>query len=196
MSANYSIETDLKEAEAMAQGLSDYVRGDQLYGNTGGGFFSRMPSLTIGALVMRLHRLNILDTSMNDSQRQRLEKATALHNQVQREWFAHYEEKLLWEIESRLNSMRAFFRECRENADQCPQLYKPEALKRTIVEELVQTMPDLRIESDSVDKLVKETDGMLRSLITKSDFLWDEALAPIYPMDKYWWLYSSPPEKE
>ena len=196
MSTQYSMETDLKEAAAMAEGLSEYVRGNQLYGSTGGGFFNNMPSLTIGALVMRLRRLQIMEGSMSDNQRQRLEQATALHDQVQREWFAHYEEKLLWEAESRLKSMLVFFRECRENPDQCPQLYKPEALKRTIVQELLGVMPGLRIESQVVSDKVKEADGALRSILTKSDFIWDEALAPIYPSDEYWWLYRTPPEKE
>lgn len=196
MSTQYSMETDLKEAVAMAEGLSEYVRGSQLYGSTGGGFFNSMPSLTIGALVMRLRRLHILDSSMSDKQRERLEKATALHNQVQREWFAHYEEKLLWEAESRLKSMLVFFRECRENPGQCPHLYKPEALKRTIVEELLDVMSGLHIESQVVTDRVKEADAALRSIVTKNDFIWDEALAPMYPTDEYWWLYSTPPEKE
>jgi hypothetical protein len=91
--------------------------------------------------------------------------------------------------------MGAFFRESRENPSQAPQLYKPEALKRTIVEELLRLMPELRIESDDIPKKVKETDGALRSIVTKSDFLWDDTLAPIYPMDEYWWLYSVPPEQ-
>lgn len=196
MSTQYNIETDLKEAVAMAEGLSEYVRGNQLYGNAGGGFFSNMPSLTIGALVMRLRRLHILDSSMSDEQRERLEKATALHDQVQREWFAHYEEKLLWEAESRLKSMSAFFRECRESPALCPQIYKPEALKRTIVEELLGVMPGLHIESQIISDRTKEADAGLRSILTKSDFIWDEALAPIYPTNEYWWLYSTPPEKE
>ncbi|MCA9888602.1 MAG: hypothetical protein KC546_09520 [Anaerolineae bacterium] len=195
MSADYSVETDLKEAVAMAEHLADYVRGNQLYGSVGG-FFNQMPSLTVGALVMRLRRLQMMTGSMSDDQRARLEKATALHNQVQREWFAHYEEKLLWEAESRLKSMMAFFRECRERPGQCSQLYKPEALKRTIVEELLGIMSNLHIHSDVIPNHVRETDAALRSLVTRSDFIWADVLAPIYPANEYWWLYSTPPEQD
>ncbi|MEL6526404.1 MAG: hypothetical protein AAFQ07_11920, partial [Chloroflexota bacterium] len=72
MSASYDINKDLKEAKAMADGLADYLRGDVLYGSTQGGFFSRMPSLTVGALLMRLRRLDALRTNMMDSDRRTL----------------------------------------------------------------------------------------------------------------------------
>ena len=57
-------------------------------------------------------------------------------------------------------------------------------------------MPGLHIESQVVNDRLKEADAALRSIVTKSDFIWDEALAPMYPTDEYWWLYSTPPEKE
>ena len=39
MATNYTLDRDLKEAEAMAEGLAEYVRGTALYGSTGGGVF-------------------------------------------------------------------------------------------------------------------------------------------------------------
>jgi hypothetical protein len=53
------LERDLNEARDMANGLADYVRGDQLYGSVGGGLFGsgNKPALTVGALLLRLRRL-------------------------------------------------------------------------------------------------------------------------------------------
>ena len=45
----FSIERDVKEAQAMAAALVPYVYEDELYGRIG----MNMPSLTIGALLMR-----------------------------------------------------------------------------------------------------------------------------------------------
>ena len=56
---NYDRSKDLNEARKMADSLEPYVLGDQVYGSVGGGFFTggNMPSLTIGALLMRVRRL-------------------------------------------------------------------------------------------------------------------------------------------
>jgi len=35
----YTVDKDLKEARAMVSALEDYVRGDELYVNIGGGIF-------------------------------------------------------------------------------------------------------------------------------------------------------------
>lgn len=195
MSAEYSIETDLKEAEAMAHSLDAYVRGEQLYGSAGGGFFNPMPSLTVGALAMRLRRLHALGSALNARQQARLEKATRHHDSVQQEWRAHYEEKVTREAHSRLEAMATFFKECRESPSQCPNIYKPEALRRTIVQELLRLLPELNVDTGDLTDKVRRTDGNLRGVVNKSEFIWAPVLMPVYPQDEFWWLYSTPPEE-
>jgi len=194
MSSNYKIKTDLKEAEAMADSLAEYVRGDELYGNAGGGFFSAMPGLTVGALLMRLRRLNALSNSLNGSQQSKLDTIVQRWEKSRDDWRLHYEQKILREIESRLDSMKTFFRECADSQQSCHNNYRPELLKRTIVEELLHEMNELNISNDDVRSKVDATDGQLRSYLRADEFQWSDELQSVYPENEYWWLYQKPPK--
>ncbi|MGJ3238146.1 MAG: hypothetical protein ACFE0Q_05515 [Anaerolineae bacterium] len=194
MSSNYKIQTDLTEAQAMVEGLADYVRGDQLFGHAGAGFFSKMPSLTIGALVMRLHRLSALRDQLSNKQQSKLDEAINNWQSTRREWRSHYEGKLLHEIESRLDSMQTFFKECADSQQSCHNNYRPEIQKRTIVQVLLDEMDELGIEDDEIHKIVKEADGKLRTYLRSDDFQWSDTLTKVYPQDTFWWLYQKPPQ--
>ncbi len=190
----YSLERDLREAEAMADALIPYVHEDHLYGNVSGMFNSgSMPTLTIGALLMRLHRLNALSGSMNDAQRTQLAQITLKHDQVRNEWTTHYTQKLTQEAISRTKAMDGFFDECKEKPRTCHYNYNPETLRRTIVQDISVALTRLGANSDEVDKVVRNADSKLRRFTTPSDFVWAKPLEPVYPRSEYWWLYAKPP---
>jgi hypothetical protein len=88
--------------------------------------------------------------------------------------------------------MRVFFEECAHNPANCANNYLPEALRRTIVQEIVVAMDELGIVSQAVDRKVRETDSKLRRIVRPSGFIWAEDLAAVYPADIFWWLYSRP----
>lgn len=194
MSSNYSIQQDLKETEAMVNGLSDYVRGDQLYGSTGGGFFSKMPSLTVGALVMRLRRLDALQASMSDKQNSQFNTIYEAWQTIRNDWRSHYEHKIIQEVDSRLDSMQTFFRECADSQQSCHNNYRPEIQKRTIIQALIQEMEDLRLEDDDLMMRIKTADGKLRTYLRANEFQWSDQLKDVYPKSDYWWLYQKPPK--
>jgi hypothetical protein len=193
MSANYRFDTDVKEALAMAEGLADYVRGSELYGRTGGGFFSQMPSLTVGALVMRLRRLHDLRLQLDDRMRERLDRAAAIYEQTRRDWRLHYEEKATHEAHSRIDAMATFFRECSESPANAVNIYRPELLRRTIVQELLHELEDLRITDENLQTKVRGADSRLRSVLRPAGFQWAQSLMAVYPEKEYWWLYQAPP---
>jgi hypothetical protein len=192
MSSNYNIETDLKEAEAMAKGLSEYVRGNDLYGSTGNGMFARMPSLTVGSLLMRLRRLDALRDQLEDRQSKRLDAAIETFMAARSEWAQHYEDKMLKEVESRLGSMIQFFADCADNIVNCQSGYRTEILKRTIVQEVLKEMHELNIDNQSVMNKVNAADNRLHKYFKPNGFQWSDTLKPIYPEDEFWWLYQSP----
>jgi hypothetical protein len=197
MAERYTIQQDLREAKAMAESLGRYVQGDQLYGTVGGGgFFSggRMPSLTVGALVMRLRRLEALEGRMSVEQRQTLRDIQQQHEAVRKEWRYHYEQKMTWEANSRLDAMRAFFEECSSDPKLCARVYAPEVLRRTTVEELLIAMRDLGMTDAELDKKAKATDSRLRRFTQPAPFVWASDLEPAYPQAQFWWMYSRPPE--
>lgn len=197
MSTKYKLATDLNEAKAMTEGLEDYVRGDKLYGHTGGSFFSRMPSLTVGSLLMRLRRLDNFRDLMEDRQYKTLDQVVDLWMAVRKDWRLHYEKKMHHEIRSRLNNMKTFFRECDESPVMCRNNYRPEILKRTIIQELIRELDALNIEmEDKTKKKLEMTDNKFRSIMRDNDFQWADGLQKNYPKDEFWWLYACPPQPE
>lgn len=198
MSDHYSIEQDLKEAEAMAAHLERYLEGDQLYGSAGGGGIfgsGNMPALTPGALLLRLRRLDLFRDRMTPEQRQRLESAAALHEQVRRAHRVRYTERLRYEANSRLDAMRTFFQEASENPAAAFGIYRPELLRRTIVQEILPALDALDALTPELVSKARRIDSLLRGAASQpTDFLWDAALEPAYPRETFWWLYQKPRE--
>jgi hypothetical protein len=186
----YSFESDLKEAEAMAAALTPYVYGEDLYGRMGG----NSPMLTLGALLLRIRRLNALQDKMTTAQRMRLQKVVDQHDSVAREWHTHYEAKLLREANSRLDDLQTYLKECNEDLRACAGAYMPEALRRTMVQEIADTLADMNGTNVELLNKMKRIDTLLRRFLEPSDFVWDKNLQLVYPPDMYWWLYNRPPK--
>jgi hypothetical protein len=200
----YQIDRDLNEAEAMAKGLERYIHQDALYGSVGGfGFFSpsSMPSLTIGALMMRLRRLDDLNErgELSDRQAARLDEINAMNRAAFDDHHKTYTHKMSREVKSRLKAMSQFFEECFNDPKNCNRNYRPEAMRRTIVQELLIALDEIGIDQDEeTHKLLREKDALLhRYANEKIDFLLDDKLEPVYPKQTFWWLYQRPhtPEK-
>lgn len=191
MSTEYSIDRDLKEIAKMGETLKHYVLSDMLYMSVEGGIFSSkgMPQLTTGAFLLRLRRLNQFRDEMNGVQQATLDKATAQYQAVRNEWTVHYEEKMEREALSRLNSLGEFFRDCRENKKSCSGAYRTEALRRTIIQELIIALTAQGFDSGQVTSRATHTDNELRTWVTTGDFIWSDKLMSVYPRETFWWLY-------
>lgn len=194
MSTNYSIDRDLKEIAKMGNTLQTYVLSDQLYMSVDGGLFSskNMPQLTTGAFLLRLRRLTQFRDEMNGVQQTILDKAIAQHNEVQNEWTVHYGQKMEREVLSRLKAMTEFFRDCRESIQTCSGAYPIEALRRTIIQELLMVLDEQGVDSPDVTSRTHHTDNELRTWVVAGDFIWAEKLASVYPKESFWWLYGHP----
>lgn len=198
MEIHYSLNRDLSEANAMAESLEDYVRGDQLYGTVNGLYATDpdMPSLTIGALLMRLNRLRKLMDLMSFDQRATLTAIEAEHDRVRREWQQAYTLKAHNEAGARLRSLEAFFAECEDNAAACADSYLPEAVRRTMLEDLHDELKKHNMPTIDIGRSLQERDTQLRRLLEPSEFIWDNELKAAYPQEKYWWLYRRPVVEE
>lgn len=195
--SDYNIDQDLKEAEAMARNLVPYVHQEPLYGSAGtGGFFSlsSLPSLTVGALLLRIRRLHALRDQLSDEQTTRLQTVVHRNEEVLDEWRVHYHKKMRREAVSRLKAMDTFFEECRNDPKLCPRVYGPEVTRRTIVQELLDAMQEMNVDrGDELDNLLRRADASLRSVVKDTAFIWDPMLEPVYPRSAFWWLYCQPP---
>ena len=192
--ANYSIDRDLQEAKAMADHLVPYVYEKELYGSIGGMFGSgTMPRLTIGALLLHLRRLRALEDKMTPEQQTLLNQIAARNEEVRKEWTIHYNEKLVQEANSRLKMIEQFFADCADEPRTCAGNYAPEALRRTIVQEIVDALDRANQANPDLDRAIHKTDTQLHRFTAPTDFIWSPSLAAAYPPDHYWWLYAKPP---
>jgi hypothetical protein len=194
MSSRYSLERDLDELERMVERLDDYLLGDAMYLPAGGGYFrgASSPQMTIGALLLRRRRLATLRAKLKRADGFRLDNALAQHDGLQREWTLHYEKKLQREVPMRIKVMAGFFRECGENPRDCAGAYPVEALRRTIVGEILMAMTEYSYDKRDVEAAVRPADQALRRILHAGGFIWSPQLEPVYPRDDFWWLYGSP----
>ncbi len=191
----YDLAQDLREAQAMANALVPYVHEDALYGKVGGGgLFSAsvMPSLTIGALLMRVRRLRALDDQLSEPERGTLSAVEAQIENVRREWTLHFSEKLVKEANSRLRAIEQYFKECEDDPRLCAGAYLPEALRRTIVQEIAAALARYELPVTDLHRSMHQVDGKLRRYTEPSAFIWAAALQPAYPNPPFWWLYAKP----
>ena len=148
--------------------------------------------MTIGALLLRRRRLSQLRAKLKRRDGFRLDAALAQHDELQREWRLHYEKKLKREVPSRLKVMAGFFRECSENPRDCAGAYPVEALRRTIVQEILTAMGEFGYEKSDMAASVRPADQALRRILHAGDFIWSPQLEAVYARASFWWLYASP----
>jgi hypothetical protein len=199
MELHYSLDRDLSEARTLADGLEDYVLNGQLYGTVGDGMYgadSGMPSLTIGALLLRLRRLQKLESQMTSEQKAILTAVEMENDRVRTDWREHYQGKLHNEAGARLHALESFLAECDGNAEACGDDYPPEMLRRTILQEIVATLHKYNMAAIDLDSSLQRRDSQLKRLTEPADFMWDETLKIVYPQDSYWWLYARPRVEE
>lgn len=188
---NYSIDLDLKEVKAMVDTLVPYIYENDLYGKIN----IDSARLTPGSILLRLRRLNALRDQMNPAQAAQFEKINAKNEAVFKEWNVAYGNKMLREAESRLRDLQTYLSECKDDPKLCANSYNPEALRRTLVAEILAALPP-EVDSTEVKNTAKSVDSGLRRYVREAPFFWDAVLQPIYPQETFWWLYGRPPQPE
>jgi hypothetical protein len=188
----YSIEQDLTELKAMVEMLVPYIYEDELYGK----LRITTARLTPGAMLLRFRRLNALRDRLSQAEADQLLHLHDQHAKVRTEWGVAYTKKMLREAEVRLRDIQTYLDECRENPHACANAYLPEALRRTIVAELLAELPRSDFENSGLKAKLGKVDSGLRGSIQEAPFLWDEVLCPVYPQETFWWLYGRPQPPE
>jgi hypothetical protein len=192
---NYNIFDDVHQLEKMVGAFRGYLKGSELYGSVTGGFLmgnSGMPSITVGAIQMRVRRLNVLYNQLDTKRQGQVHQSVQQYERIAHELEDAYQDKVLHEVNSRLDAMTTFFEECRQEPKTCPRIYQPEVLRRTIVQELVTLMDERRWESEELTVKLRKTDKRLRGYLQESDFVWDKQLESVYPKADFWWMWMAP----
>ncbi len=183
---------DLAIVQAMAEELKNYLlRGDvyhMLVVPRPGG--EERLEMSLGDLFSRLHRLEVQADQLSPEERQRLEEVRQSIQETLRIMDSQALALAEREIKTRLNSLRWFLDECRDNRSYCRSEYPFEIRNRQRIQELLDAFGEKL--SPELRRQVAEMDREIRSLIKPADFIWDDRVRDVYPQDKYWYLYALP----
>lgn len=183
---------DLALAQAMAEELEDYLVKDDLFRQmtvrTPAG--DQRPQMSGSDLLVRLHRLHGERDSLTSAQRATLDQVQASVEATIKTLRTRFLERLERDMKSRLNSLRWFIDDCRQDRKRCRSEYPYEIRNRQRIEEILKVL-GADLGEDLVGQL-RQIDERIQSMTVAGEFIWDERLQPLFPRGVYWYLYALP----
>ena len=181
----YDLNRDVDTAQAMALRLDPFVYESETFGSMPDDF----PNLTIGGLLMRLHRLALLGNLLSDEQRAALDTAQQQVDAIKREWRVAYTNKTTHELALRVNEWNQCLNECQQVGDECREMYPSVVEKRVMAQILANEARALNALTPDIEKRLNGIDLQLQDYFKPGGFVWDQRLQPSYPQDHFWFLY-------
>lgn len=182
------LKQELRVLNAFIAHFTPYIYDNELFGQID----NRLPKLTVGGLLFRLHLLESLKDQLTPDEQTQVQQARENFEGLRYEWLGHYKDKLLQEIRSRIRTVEWYLDDCATSPSACDAGWSNEAEKRTIIEHL-------RLEAERLDALPRELkseinqlDTHLRRYYQSGQFIWDATLQAAYPQDQFWWLHGRP----
>jgi hypothetical protein len=183
----HPVAQDLKFIESAAQSINDYVLSDLLYWPMD----VEPASLGIGASRTTLGLLYLLIEyirlkPLNEDQSERFAIAQAEIQKVHRKWKVAWEMKAVEEFKARTRQWYNFLKEGLENSAELKTRYHVEVRNRVILQLLLLDLPE---KETGLVLALQSMDESVKGLLAKGDFIWSEDLKPVFPEDKFWFLY-------
>lgn len=184
------LRNDLIILEAMANEMDDYLKSEVLFWPLSDPSMAR---LTVGAYLMRQHRLVALRHLLDEDGQKRLDASLARFNQALVERIVRFEQRAHKELEARVRQWQEQLRDMQEDKASAANYYPSTVENRAIIAALLDRLrlPPYRLD-DELNRRIKQLDDALRSRWQSGDFVWPEEWQPAYPRDRYWWLYGRP----
>lgn len=182
---HFNLDSDVRAVSEMAAGVVPYIYETELYGPMP----PTLPRLTMGGLLMRLHRLNAISALLSPAQQTKLAEAQAIFDKMRTEWAVAYEGKLDREIDARLKALGNLVNECKDEQRRCIESYASEIEKRVMLEHLIAEAKARNTLKDAQKAGVAGFDASMRAYLEHSDFIWDARLKPAYPAERFSYLY-------
>lgn len=182
----YHLDRDVTILGAMASSLTPYLYENEIYGFLG----NDLPKLTLGGLLMRLHRLTQLEALLSAEQLSQVQDARINFEAECARWAVHYEHKLQQELRVRLDALDQFLRECQDDLGGCASGYPTQAEKRTMIEHLRAEALEHEVLTPELASRLVYLDERLRRLVSQGDFISADFLAQAYPPETFWWMYA------
>ncbi len=197
--SGYNPDRDLRIVAAMAAQVERYLVEEPLYWPVAGRVRGGMPHLTVGGLLLRLHRLDALRSRLDPAGLDVLDAALAALQNARQGWPTHYDRKIAQEWTARVGLLRDFLRDCEHAARDCLDDWPNRAEQRTILHHLAAEAQARRTLTDAQRADLAAIDRDLRRFLlsgSEGAFLWSADLSAVYPRDPYWWLWVAPPTEE
>lgn len=181
---------DLQVCEAMADDLEDYLASDVLYWqmNPPHPASHAWPKLTIGGTLERLCRLNAGKAHLASEQCARLERVQRRLDAIRDAHIAHYLDKAVHELQSRLDAWEWFLDDYVQRPGDLAAYYPNEVRDRLKIALLVDALSGAPGLEDKLDRL-QSLDARHKADFVPGEFVWDTTLAASFSPERYWWLY-------
>ena len=190
-------ETDLAVVGAMAGQFESYILRGEVYRTVavqasadGGGTGERPVQSSVGDVLARLHKLEAQSNLLTEAQKQELTEAQAQIGKTAEHLPSHFQALLLREARARLNSLNWFLDDCSENGRECRVQYPFEIRNRQRIAEIGKALDSA--SAAALANPLAAIDQRLRGLSGGGEFVWEAAVAQVYPRDEYWYLYGLP----
>ncbi len=190
-------ETDLAVVAAMAGQFESYILRGEVYRTVavpasadGGGTGEHRIQSSVGDVLARLHKLEAQSALLTAAQKEALAEAKAQIEETTGRLPSHFQALLLREARARLNSLNWFLDDCSENRRECRVQYPFEIRNRQRIAEIGKALD--AAGAAALATLLATIDQRLGSITGGGEFVWDAAVAQVYPRDEYWYLYALP----
>lgn len=184
------IESYLSVVEKMAAEMSSYLVSECTHWVMGDG---NLPMLTIGGYLMRQDRLLILCKTLQPSQQKRLQQAVTQFDQALVEQVVRFEERTHQELHARLSEWVGYLRGLSAYKPKHDVTYPAAVETRVMIAALMDKLQQLPYQLDvAVQDEVAVLDRKLCGQWIPGEFVLPFIWQPVYPPEKYWWLYGCP----
>jgi hypothetical protein len=167
--------------------LEDYLLAKEIYWkmNTSSppgepGF----PALTLGGLLLAKSRIS--GRQLTAPKDERRSKLIIEIDRIQLKWRTAWRNRAKEEYRSRLDLWRNFLEEFRRDPQGNFDRYGYEINRRVMLQLLSEDLPDIPI---SQQELLAGLDRVLKGMMVRGDFVWDNELAEGFPPDSFPYLY-------
>lgn len=179
-------------AAAMADELEDYLLSDELFWT-----LSRRPDLgpaaprlTLGGLMLTLDVLEAHSDSLPPAGRTSAERLRQRIETQATRWAAAWARKAARELATRARMWEAYVLDLPEQPDLAAE-YTQQARPRAMAERLAPVAAEGDLREQALERL-RTADALLRPGFDPGAFVWEPALARLYPPGPFWFLYGRP----
>ncbi|HKZ54247.1 MAG TPA: hypothetical protein VJ123_02120 [Anaerolineales bacterium] len=184
---------NLNLLQAMLESLESFLLSEQVFWTLSGRAPAGMPpypSLSLGSLLLLVDELVAQETGMSQEQRRRWEQLRQEYEIARAQRLAGLGRRAAQELGTRINLWQAYLADLEDRPEAAEDFSREVANRLKSARLLSLARPSA--EALQAESRLDALDRRLGSRFRRGEFVWDEALAHVYPADSYPYLYGRP----